>query len=305
MPGEHEYERYRPEFDRDPVPTPPPRRKQYKPQTWGRLVARKTMAQIAVSMVGQHYVRGAKGARPGQRDGARVRPGSVKLERSTDARNPAFLAGSIWVEGSTYICGGIYSVVGRVVPDHDKHTREYLASQTPKEPGRCFTEAGLTPRRIRGEKAKPHVIAWAESCDGWRHFDCIGLVEFAVDFVTPRMYGGEIYQWASPSNVLNAVQMDEYEDPVMDGDLVSRVDKGNYHHIGMLYLSGGRAFVAQAEDTNIGVTNGKPYYSASWSGGRWRLPDSMLFPDEEVKANLPSTDCWPSLGVPSREVVAV
>lgn len=302
MPGSLEYERPLPQ--RDPVPQRPPT-PGWKPREWKRLKARRKMGEIVSSMMGQHYLRGAKGDRPNQADGASVRRGFVKLQISNDPKTPAFLAASTVVEASKYICGGRYSKVGRIVTDADLHTKRYLVAQNPKDPGRCYTEGCMTPRRIQGAKSSPHALAWGESCDGWRHFDCIGLIEFAVDWVTPKVYGGEIWQWASPAaqGIIGSVRMDETYDPVMDGDLVSRVRKGSdYHHIGMLYLDHGKAYVAQAEDTNVGVTTGKPYKSSDWSAGRYRLPDSILYLDEEVDEDYPSTECITTLGVPSQEI---
>ena len=53
--------------------------------------ARRIMARIAREMNRAHYVHGAKGTRPGQKDGAPIRHNSVMLEMITDPNNPSFL----------------------------------------------------------------------------------------------------------------------------------------------------------------------------------------------------------------------
>lgn len=289
-----------------------------RPSGWTRLKARAKIGQIAASMVGQHYLHGAKGARPNGNDGARVRPAAVRLLLDTDPANPAFIAAATELVSvpkspdggpplpavrDVHVCGGRYALCGRVVTDNDQNLRRYLAAQDPSNPGRCFTAAFMTPRRVRGTREPAHVLCWGESCDGWRHFDCIGLVEYCVDQVTGRVYGGEIWQWASPKNVLGAARMGN-SDPILDGDLVSQVKDGdNFHHIGILYLDDdGIAHVSQAEETKKGVTTGRLYDPAGWNGGRWRLPDQMLLEDGAVTDDMPGTDFRPRLSVPPSEV---
>jgi hypothetical protein len=80
----------------------------------------------------------------------------------------------------------------------DQNLKDYLAQQDPKVPGRCFTKAGLTPRRLAGSRDKTNTgrIVWGQNCDGWRHFDCIGLVVFALqDVLKKPLQGREIFSW--------------------------------------------------------------------------------------------------------------
>ncbi len=273
--------------------------------------ARRIMARIAREMNRAHYVHGAKGARPGQKDGAPIRPNSVTLEMITDPNNPSFFAATctpsfkkdsegneILVNGKPvgdkHVCAGIYlGMGGTIASPTDKIMIDYLKSQELSDTAKCWTKAGLTPRRIQGSREKNNSIVWGESCDGWRHFDCIGLVEYSLQFVYARgTVGGEIWQFASPNNVLGAKHITDTND-VMEGDLVSKFDDGKYHHIGIIYFDNGQSKIAQANETSVGVTIKDVYDSASWSGGRWRLPDSLLKPDSEVSEEIPSNG-WQS-----------
>ena len=277
--------------------------------------ARRIMARIAREMNRAHYVHGAKGARPGQKDGAPIRPNSVTLEMITDLNNPSFFAATctpstkkdsegneILVNGKPigdkHVCAGIYlGVGGTIASPTDKIMIDYLKSQELSDTAKCWTKAGLTPRRIQGSKEKNNSIVWGESCDGWRHFDCIGLVEYSLQFVyvnDPKPVGGEIWQFASPNNVLGAKKITDTTD-IMEGDLVSKLDNGSYHHIGIIYFDNKQAKIAQANETSVGVTINTIYDPApsDWSGGRWRLPDALLKPDSEVSEEIPSNG-WQS-----------
>lgn len=273
--------------------------------------ARRIMARVAREMNRAHYVHGAKGARPGQKDGAAIRPNSVLFEMITDPNNPSFFAATctpsfktdkegkqILVNGKPvgdkHVCAGSYlGMGGTITTPTDQIMIDYLKSQDLSDTAKCWTKAGLTPRRIQGSKEKNNSIVWGESCDGWRHFDCIGLVEFSVQFVYARgTVGGEIWQFASPQNVLGAKRITDIAD-IMEGDLVSKFDDGKYHHIGMVYFDNGQPKIAQANETSIGVTINTVYDQASWNGGRWRLPDGLLKPDHEVSEDIPS-NAWQS-----------
>jgi hypothetical protein len=274
--------------------------------------ARWKIGATAREMDGAHYVNGAKGARPNKKDGAAVRPNTVALEMVTALDRLAFFAASVALQKTDkvttktspdkHVCGGIYDTIGGLlVSDADAILRKYLGEQNPKSPADCWTKGGLTPRRLAGSRDTKNTgrVVWGESCDGWRHFDCIGLVEFAVQQVVKRTIGGEIYQFASPKNVLGATRVSDDKD-VRDGDLVSQVDQdGKYHHIGVIYLEGGTPLVAQAAQTSVGVTTGTAYDKVKWSGGRWRLPDGLLMADGEVSDDIPDNRYRPTVPLPA------
>lgn len=207
---------------------------------WGKRTARKLMAQVACSVVGHHYLKGGKGNRPSQPDGAFCRPSQVTLLKQTGIDKLAFYAGGSALDlkpkatkevpdpksaVTTFVCGGNYTALGRppIAPSAD--LINYLKDQDPRDPGRCYTRAGFTPRKVvDGSAAKP--IVWGQSCDGWRHFDCLGLVDFAI-WKLRRVDDKEtrtVAQWASPKNAVNATKIPDY-DPVLDGDLVSLAEK--------------------------------------------------------------------------------
>jgi len=272
---------------------------------WGKSLARQLFAAIACSVAGHHYLKGAKGARPNLKDGAFCRPGNVTLSKEKSLDKLAFYAATAAFDNTpkptdddpnptkttlTYVCGGNYARIGNsaFVPGTD--LANYLKDQVPSDPGRCYTRAGQTPRRVQeGGKSSPYV--WGQSCDGWRHFDCLGLVDFAIW----KMRNGQdantrsVVQWASPSNQVGAKRMGIDDDP-LDGDLVAVGD----HHIGIIYLAQGKPYVVQAEQTSQGVTLATPYDAANWTGGRWRLPDSLFIEDDAAASvDLPDTGVTP------------
>jgi hypothetical protein len=273
------------------------------------LKARRKIGMTAKAMAGAHYVNGAFGARPkvfGAQpnlkagDGARVRPNGVKLEKDVDLPNLAFFAASYYIEDRN-VCGGRYEALGgQLVSGTDQILKNYLAQQDPKDPGSCFTKAGLTPRRLAGSRDIKNTgrIVWGQNCDGWRHFDCIGLVVFALqDALQKSLQGREIVQLAGPQSPYGLRRISGDQD-LLDGDMVSQIDaNGKYHHIGVLFMRGDTAFVAQAAQTARGVTIGTFYDPKDWSGGCWRWPDDLLKPDAEVSDDIPDNICKPTVSL--------
>jgi hypothetical protein len=231
-----------------------------------------------------------------------LRPNGVKLEKEVGLQNLAFFAASYTIEDRN-VCGGRYTALdgGLLVSEKDQILTDYLAQQDPKDPGSCFTKAGLTPRRLAGSRDKKNSgrIVWGQNCDGWRHFDCIGLVVFALqDALQKPLQGRDIVQLAGPKSPYRLLKISGVED-LLDGDLVSQIDAktGKYHHIGVLYKEGAIAYVAQAAETSKGVTIGTVYDPDSWTGGCWRWPDSLLKPDTEVNDDIPDNGCKPTVSI--------
>jgi hypothetical protein len=262
------------------------------------LKARRKIAMTAKAMAGAHYVNGAFGARPNEKDGAVLRRNGVILEKDVGLSNLAFFAASYTIEDRN-VCGGRYEALGgQLVSDNDQILRNYLAQQDPKDPGSCFTKAGLTPRRLAGKRDTKNTgrIVWGQNCDGWRHFDCIGLVVFALqDALKKPLQEREIVQLAGPKSPYGLARISGVQD-LLDGDMVSQIDeKGKYHHIGVLYKEEDSTYVAQAAQTSKGVTIGTVYDPNAWSGGCWRWPDDRLKPDAEVNDDIPDNSWQPTV----------
>jgi len=288
---------------------------------WNNLVARRLMGKAAISVRGHHYLKGGKGARPRGNDGAPPRRGNITLLKNTSLSDLAFFAAGSPLEVApanpehldpppakvpiTYICGGCYSTQGYADIGSGESLRKYLSEQDLNHPGKCYSKAGLTPRRVVEGLGKNGTLVWGESCDGWRHFDCLGLVDFSIWKVGKKedKEMRSVAQWASPQNTVRAQRMSA-ADPMLDGDLVSQVKDGNFHHIGIIYLKDGVPFVAQAEQTSVGVTIKTPYESSGWGGGRWRLPDDMFLDDDAARGvDLPDTE-WRPIGGIQFKIVA-
>ena len=130
------------------------------------------------------------------------------------------------VKPITYVRGGRYGAINQ--PNVSaKSVERFLKDQDPKNPGRCYTKAGLTPRRViessdSDRNPKPGWLVWGECCDGWRHFDCLGLIDFAFAQVRAKEDKElrAVWQWASPKNTVKASPITSI-DAVLGGDLVS------------------------------------------------------------------------------------
>ncbi|MCZ2153699.1 MAG: hypothetical protein LC114_07335 [Bryobacterales bacterium] len=128
----------------------------------------------------------------------------------------------------------------------------------------------LFPRKFhfRGQPQRGNTVVWGESCVGVRHFDCVGLVNYCyAKHWYQRGFGLDLAAFRNPNSGTFKV---ENEKDLMDADIVL---KGN-HHIGMLYHVGSNWFVAQAEETEVGLTDTAPYKSVEWE--RYRMRDAYL-----------------------------
>jgi cell wall-associated NlpC family hydrolase len=221
---------------------------------------RRAIVAEAERHIGAHYLWGACGATPGNKDGMPGRPGAVELvpdNLNLDKQNPCLKAASCSVAG-LFICGGRYEKVGnRVLNQKDEQLRKYLDGlkkkhQSQWEPMERFNNIGLWPRNIRGGGAGTIVLG--ESCIGKRHFDCVGFVNYCLSIVLRSSIQLAIEAWTE--------QVPEVKDENDDrpGDILTIGTK----HIG---FATGDGWVIHAKETASGVVR-EPLKRGSWRRGR-------------------------------------
>lgn len=250
-----------------------------KPTVGGRIV------EIALGLVGSHYLNSAYGATPGGNDGASCRPGGVQLIADPKRLNPvkqakkeddlAVLAAQTsftrtkedkTTEDKTTdkkkqipvycVCGGNYeSCNGRVATPFDADLKLYLESLKGLPPmawNNCY--GSYTPRRVYGPAPNGDIggkLVWGQSCKGIRHFDCIGFISYCLSKATGnRALQCEISQWRTPGMPMVGSKVYHLSankpEALMDGDILVQAD----HHIAWVAANG---TIIQAADTHLGV----------------------------------------------------
>ena len=157
-------------------------------------IVRKAFAFLANQQLGCHYLWGAAGATPGNRDGMFRRKNSVHLHpndsnadrRDHGRRHPILFAATCNVDGH-YVCSGrhknfIIKLMNRGDYNNASHRRV---------PGNFIWA------RPRG-RIDSNRICYGEVCNGIRHFDCVGLVNWLFSELI-RPVQQSIHQWENGS----------------------------------------------------------------------------------------------------------
>ena len=206
------------------------------------------VVELARGEIGAHYVWGGYGNIPGDRPDPNPFPGSfgrrVRMWPNDDSGNrqdhgrtqPIMYAAYTEIGGRIYVCGGRCNrVVG--VP-HANMTDSML---------RQAREVWLWPRP--DDRIEASRTVWGENCDGSRHFDCVGFVNWCYWRAVGRAVQGSITQWRSTA-FTTRIEFTALE----PGDILCASHAGGdgntSEHIG-LYVGNGR--VIHARSYRIGV----------------------------------------------------
>lgn len=230
------------------------------PDIGGRVIG------VARSLVGSHYINGGYGATPGQLNGFPGRPGGIGLIAAPDRLNPAKQANpkkdlAVFAATMTVkkycVCAGNYNSFpgGRTAPPSDWDLNFYLGTLQ-LAPVALWQNyyTNFTPRRAYGPGPKGGDIGgrlvWGQSCQGVRHFDCVGFISFCIWSATGREYQLEISQWRNPAvaggQVFDLAPHKPKPSAVQAGDIIIKAD----HHIGFVSNEGE---IIEAQDTDLGV----------------------------------------------------
>ena len=137
---------------------------------------------MARAQIGCHYVNGAAGNTPGMNDGAWYRPSAVKMYPNSpnpqgadgkDGRRVPIIQAAYCTIRGFCVCGGrsaISSVKALPIGDYDAEEIILDDYKWPR-PDKFITST----KTIHGE-----------SCEGIRHFDCIGLVNWCLAEVAKK-----------------------------------------------------------------------------------------------------------------------
>jgi len=228
--------------------------------------------------LGAHYINGADGGIPGKNTVGEAGGGI------SESRKIVLLENHTWedlaVHAAMYgksVCKGRYDSVGGKKfqvnwPDYDALKFAYMPDLklTPLGHGKPFAGTGLYPRR--GRSMKGDTIYLGEDCRGKRHFDCIFFVNWVLTTVLKRLIWFQEKDYFEgkkiPVEPLTAMHT-----PLMNGDIVVRIDAKGHEHIGFLTAEG-RMIHARDPERGVRVTDfvlAKDIFTRIC-----RLPDSFL-----------------------------
>lgn len=214
---------------------------------------------------GAHYLNGTVGNTPGNSDGYKSR--HLKIAGSADYDELAVRA----AEWSGERCKGRCDKVGGETLPPGQATKEaiekYIAANAHKDPSLWPAfRAGCYPRRLHGKGSSIYV---GEDCLGTRHFDCIGLVNWAIGCVLAKQPGYSIQQWNTGAKGLAAVMDPPAVGSLQNADVLVRL--GEREHIG-LATSGGEVIEAKGSEIGVVVSD---YRREKWTKLA-RIHDSYL-----------------------------
>jgi hypothetical protein len=235
---------------------------------------RRKIASEAAKQVGAHYLRGACGATPGEKnDGAAYRPGHVGwVEPEIDDPAKAMVCAAYSHISEVHVCSGGYAMItgGRPYSPSDEDLARYLSSlQQHRDSGRHQSQwpnyVGFTPRTANWKT--PSGITsqrvWGQDCTDVRHFDCIGLVAWALEkAVSPQL----AIQRSIPMYISATRERDKKKP--WPGDIVTIEE----HHIGIII---DQDWVVNATSGPYGVKKER-YDHTKWTRVG-RFPDADLF----------------------------
>jgi hypothetical protein len=163
---------------------------------------------------------------------------------------------------------------------------EYLATRQEAFSGGTGQEDLQGIREVDGRQIHPRLYhfsgtvksrVWGESCVGVQHFDCVGLVNYAI----APYYSGSL-PWGIDIPAYRTSGLTKITDPkdLKDGDVIicKGPPKSDYDsHIGMIYQDGDGIWrVVQAASTESGCSDDAEWSKYEARYDRFRMHDKSL-----------------------------
>ncbi|MDX2039329.1 MAG: NlpC/P60 family protein [Isosphaeraceae bacterium] len=226
---------------------------------------RRLAVELARSQIGAHYVNGAAGNRPGEHDGAWYRPDAVKMYKNeplpggkgaADGRVSPIVQSAYCKINGFCICGGrsaLSSVKALPVGNLDEEIVIFDNCKWPRP-----------DKYIHGSKT-----IYGESCEGVRHFDCIGFVNWCLSLTARKVHYGIEQIQKKKADQASEGKLIALSD-VRAGDLLL---KGTKH----IAIATGEGTVVEASGYTRGVKETKVEDASDHDGSPWdfvyRLPN--------------------------------
>jgi hypothetical protein len=254
----------------------------------GKLQTRRAIVDEALSHVANgHYLWGTAGNLPGAGGGnfgketaAKIRDASLDaITTSQDKVLAVNMAFQSMFDGYNSCAGRSKKFATGADPDLNEYRQDRAKDVAQKNPQLDWGSAkGLFPRKyhFRGSLKDAGKVFWGEACQGHKHFDCVGLVNYCYGkFFTGKAYANEIATFRTTNSGFVFVPKGS---ECMNGDVLIPPAGGyrtDHSHIAMLYEASPDVWkVVQATETEVGLTSDTAYNDSHWD--RFRMLDSLL-----------------------------
>jgi cell wall-associated NlpC family hydrolase len=209
------------------------------------IAVRRHFVALARQQIGCHYLWGAAGARPGQQDGAYYRKGSVFMHENDTSGNsrdngrtkPILHAACCRVDGYKVCAGRCDNQIVRVLREGD-----------PANVVHNNTANQFVWTRPDGVINSSKTVK-GQGCEGIRHFDCIGFVNWLFSEVVTHAHRS-IPQWQQAGRDVGLRD-------VWAGDILTKPG-----HIG---IAADATSAVHASGTRVGVIE-SPLSGSGWTG---------------------------------------
>jgi cell wall-associated NlpC family hydrolase len=229
------------------------------------LTKRQSVIELAQDQIGCHYVWGGAGNTPGNEDGAFYRRGAVKMHDNETGPPPKahadhgrkvaiILAAYCRVDGYKVCVGRSRLTEVMALERGDTNDPTLFDSE--------YTDLYSWPRPDM--VIDSNLVGWGESCDGVRHFDCIGFINWCLSEEV-RPFHHSIQQVIDMTKEIAKGRAPVGEADIRAGDILTV----GAHHLG---FASGDGTAVHASSTHRGV-----------------VEDSLIGPGWDRVGRLPSS----------------
>lgn len=182
------------------------------------------IVQLARRQVGEHYLWGGRGEIPGVGTGCSLPARNVRMAPDSFDPNAPIVRTAIHPLFNAY-CAGRWGAKpgGRAFGPRDTDLLSYLEKQKFKPPETVQDYFGFTPRKVSGGQYTDTALVWGEPCNGKRHFDCVGFLNWILSNAFSRAFVWDISdyrtKYASQGLDLIADRFNPQSQKLLPGDI--------------------------------------------------------------------------------------